>query len=103
MNAPDKIYVVNILDDSLPNNTRGVWSCVEVEDTLNTEYIRKDLVDEKIKTAEETIELAEDHAYFAGKEKLREELLKWLEEMKFYASDTKKVAYQNIIDKLNSL
>lgn len=44
MKAPDKIYVVNILDDSLPNNTRGIWSCVEVEGLMNIGYIRKDLL-----------------------------------------------------------
>lgn len=43
------------------------------------EYIRKDVVDETIKTAE-------DHAFFAGQEKLREKLLEWIDEYKNYSS-----------------
>ena len=39
----------------------------------DNEYIRKDLVDEMIKTAE-------DHAFFAGQEKLRERLLELAKE-----------------------
>ena len=38
----------------------------------DTEYIRKDIVDEMIKTAE-------DHAYFAGSEYAREEVIEWID------------------------
>ena len=41
------------------------------------EYIRKDIADEMV-------ELAEDHAYFAGQEKLREKLLEWAKERQAY-------------------
>lgn len=54
------------------------------------EYIRKDVVDEMLKTAE-------DHAYFAGKEKMREELLKWAYE------DLDPAAYLQLKDKLNEM
>ena len=47
----------------------------------DTEYIRKDIVDEMIKTAE-------DHAYFAGSEYARKEVIKkacqYIRENRFY-------------------
>ena len=49
MEIPDKLYL---------------------DDGREYEYIRKEVVNE-------TIETAEDHAYFAGREKMREELLEW--------------------------
>lgn len=73
------------------------------------EYIRKDIHDETIKTAE-------DHAYFAGKEKLREELLEWAEKKhdkafrlhlkkgdNYAYGQGKMDAYQKLIDKLNQI
>lgn len=67
MKAPDKIYTDN----------RGVYAELPIfsQTDANVEYIRKDVVDDMIKTAE-------DHAYFAGKEKLREELLKMIEQIR---------------------
>lgn len=67
----------------------------------NIEYIRKDLVDEMLKTAE-------DHAFFAGRERLREKLLEWAKEQ---ASITEKLngkgamlkAWNTLIDKIESL
>lgn len=68
MTILDKIYVVNILEDSASGDSWGSWSGVEVEGTLNIEYIRKDVVDEMLKTAE-------DHAYFSGSEAMRNKML----------------------------
>lgn len=58
------------------------------------------------------IKIAEDHAYFAGKEKLRQDLLKWAEEQKqaICINGNKETAYdrgqysviQALIDKLNN-
>ena len=64
----------------------------------NIEYIRKDLVDEMLKTAE-------DHAFFAGQEKLREKLLVWAKEK---ANDYKGTAnirrsFELMIKKIESL
>lgn len=54
MEAPEKLYI----------------------DSDDIEYIRKDIVDDMLKTAE-------DHAYFAGSEYMREEMMakacEWLE------------------------
>lgn len=74
MEAPDKIYLYGDATHSEPNQRYGYeprtgkyrgWSILSVP------YIREDVV-------AETIQTAEDHAYFAGKEKLREELLEKL-------------------------
>lgn len=51
---PDKIYVVNILEDSASGDSWGSWSGAEVESTMNIEYIRKDALLEWLnKTAAE--------------------------------------------------
>lgn len=81
MKAPDKIYIQ-------PNAHDG-WFEYNSSDLL-VEYIRKDVVDDILKTAE-------DHAYFAGKEKMREELLKWAYE------DLDPAAYLQLNDKLNEM
>lgn len=61
------------------------------------EYIRKDIVDETVKTAE-------DHAYFAGQEKFREKLIEWLRyEKEWFEGTDIEPHYQKIIDKLNSI
>ena len=102
MKAPDKIYVNPDLD--CPWTDEGCFGDVE--------YVRKDIVDETIKTAEE-------HAYFAGQEKFREELIEWAkfvlkcqeEELSKYdgpsymkASIMGRIdAYKVLIAKLNSL
>lgn len=82
MKAPDKIYLQTCGDcPGLECESCQFQDLVEVswcEDKIfdtDKEYIRKDIVDE-------TIQTAEDHAYFAGKEKLREELLEWAEAKK---------------------
>lgn len=74
-----------------------------------TKFIRKEIMDETIKTAE-------DHAYFAGKENLREELLEWAKTKydkafrlylkkgdNYHYGLGKMNAYQKLIDKINSL
>ena len=60
MKAPDKIYTTPV----------GTFDTKPIPDLQDNIYIRKDIVDE-------TIQTAEDHAYFAGKEKMREELMEW--------------------------
>lgn len=60
---PDKIYAM-IVAGTLYADTKQH----EVFNKPYAEYIRKDIVDDMLKTAE-------DHAYFAGKEKLREAIL----------------------------
>ena len=77
-------------------------------DVPEKEYIRKDIVDETIKTAE-------DHAYFAGREKLRETLLEWIEVLKAQSLELREKGYgdvfygaqitilEEIIDKIKSL
>lgn len=58
MNIPEKIFVH---EASAPELTENL--------PYHICYIRKDIVDDMLK-----------NAYFAGKEKLREELLKWAKE-----------------------
>ena len=78
-------------------------------DESDDEYIRKDLFDK-------TIELAEDHAYFAGQENFREKVLDWAKDMKhLYELPittsgriskeclAKANAFQQMIDKLKTL
>ena len=62
------------------------------------EYIRKDI-------SNEAIQVAEDHAYFAGQEKFREKLLEWAKEtyLNENASAIRKVCYKQLIDKIKSL
>ena len=96
--APDKIYLNR-------RHPEPFWFKDKQIDS-DVEYIRKDIVDETIKTAE-------DHAYFAGQEKFREKLIEWASKMLGQVSDmgfddgdvehgyTR--ALQDIIDKINSL
>lgn len=71
MKAPDKIYLQRNTTTDLYDDFWPEW----FEDTNDLDsdicYIRKDLADEMVKSAE-------DHAYFAGQENLREKLLEWL-------------------------
>lgn len=67
------------------------------------------------RASDETIKIAEDHAYFAGKEKLREELLEWVKDTKYQCEKLKNEGYgdvfygaqiailEEMIDKLNQL
>lgn len=72
MKVPKNVFLAKRLDD--PNQLSPYWHDTQfLIDEIK--YIRKDIVDETIKTAE-------DHAYFAGKEKMREELLEWAKKMK---------------------
>lgn len=99
--TPDKVYV-----KKEKNNV--VYSLSVQYDNGGVEYIRKDIVDETIKTAE-------DHAYFAGQEKFREKLIKWLDEqLTIIVKQTllhpdddvfwgQRNAYKQMKDKLNSL
>lgn len=59
MNAPEKIYYNPSFQD--------YWK-EERESAEDVEYIRKDIVDDMLKTAE-------DHAYFAGSEAMREKMM----------------------------
>lgn len=92
MKAPDKIYVAESLIKTLYGNE---WSPTPYMSRENTEYIRKDVVDETIKTAE-------DHAYFAGQEKLREKLMEWAQEkLQERHAPQFRDAIGQLIDKLN--
>ena len=76
MKVPDKIYIHRTIH-------LGLLSASEIDITGQDEqYIRKDLVDEMVKSAE-------DHAYFAGRERFREEMLEWAKEK---ADDYKETA-----------
>lgn len=98
--APDKIYVCipqrlnlsTFKEDSkyvgMAYNDKGNLRSPQIE-----EYIRKDIVDE-------TVEVAEDHAYFAGKEKLREALLEWAKEI---AENASWVSIDVVVNKIESL
>lgn len=106
MKAPDKIYLYHeqpkdYFDDD--------WHELPANDVENICYIRKDIVDETVKTAE-------DHAYFAGQEKFREKMLEWLQKEYdtnkwFYDTHAKPnnlhtgrcEAYKQAINKLNSM
>ena len=68
MKAPDKVFFPNDI------NLLTKISLV-IKQKGDVCYIRKDLVDEMVKSAE-------DHAYFAGRERFREEMLEWLEALK---------------------
>lgn len=61
MEFPEKIYVFDnpVLDFSLLGENRH---------ESDVEYIRKDVVDDMLKTAE-------DHAYFAGSEAMKEKMI----------------------------
>ena len=99
MKAPDKIYT----------NNRGGYAEIPIfsQADANIEYIRKDIVDETIKSAE-------DHAYFAGQEKFREKLLEWVKnkiteiDIAMDTSDVpaiwgQKNAFKQVLDEVNSI
>lgn len=86
MEVPDEIYIQ-------PNAHDGWFEGNKPNDNF-VEYIRKDIVDETIKTAE-------DHAYFAGREKLREALLKWAKAVK--ADPMIPMNIDKVINKIESL
>lgn len=69
LKAPDKVYIQ-------PNAHDGWFDGNKPNDNF-VEYIRKDIADGMV-------ESAEDHAYFAGQEKLREKLLEWAKERQAY-------------------
>ena len=85
MKAPENIYV-------RLENIGSSWD-VSTLDNGGEKYIRKDIVDETIKTAE-------DHAYFAGQEKFREKLIEWAKEN---IDSLGRLSYGEFIDKLNSM
>jgi len=96
MKAPDKLYIGRRNYGPLVGGWKSQpFTSEEIE---SIEYIRNDVVDEMLKTAE-------DHAYFAGKEKIREALLEWAKEMKRICKGAKPIekAYQTVIDKIESL
>ena len=88
MTVPDKIYIT----EYNANVETGYFSRNK-DDVFTQEYIRKDIVDEAIKTAE-------DHAYFAGQEKFREKLMEWAKEN---IDSLGRLSYGELIDKLNSM
>lgn len=96
--APEKIWVTT---------SELTVLLAEKRNSHDVAYIREDIVDEMLKTAE-------DHAYFAGQEKLRETLLEWAkekrEQMKIEAggcsnmlASGKYLAFEEAIKKLESL
>lgn len=86
---PDKIYIQE-------------GAILRTENTYDNDvcYVRKDIVDDTIATAE-------DHAYFAGKEKMREELLEFVNKKLQESADRldfrANQAYAEVFDKLNSM
>lgn len=90
MAVPDKIYV-----REYPDVVAHYWEEREKDlvATISHEYIRKDIVDETIKTAE-------DHAYFAGQEKFREKLIEWAKEN---IDSLGRLSYGELVNKLNSM
>ena len=95
MKEPDTIYIQTNKGETLSSK----WTTIPFRDFENTEYIRKDIVDETIKTAE-------DHAYFAGQEKFREKLLKCINEIRAIPHENavaRDLAFQEIINKINSI
>lgn len=95
MKAPKKIYIQTNAGEAFSSK----WTTIPFRDFENTEYIRKDIVDETIKTAE-------DHAYFAGQEKFREKLLKCINEIRAIPHENavaRDLAFQEIINKINSI
>ena len=90
MKMPDKVYV-----KKEKNNV--VYSLSVQYDNGGEEYIRKDIVDETIKTAE-------DHTYFAGQEKFREKLMKWIQEARAIPHENaivRDLALQEVVNKIN--
>lgn len=100
MKEPDKLYLQPEVTFD-PNNIFGHRNSYDME------YIRKDVVDE-------TINSAEDHAYFAGQEQFREKLLEWVKnkiteaEIAMDTADDPAIwgqrnAFKQVLDKLNSI
>lgn len=90
MKAPDKIYVASYNGEAFSHS----WTMEPLGDTTATEYIRKEIFDETVATAEE-------HAYFAGQEKFRERLLEWL---LFVKSEPRiPMNIEKVIEKVKSL
>ena len=85
MVAPENVYV-------RLENIGNSWD-VSTLDNGGEEYVRKDIVDETIKTAE-------DHAYFAGQEKFREKLIEWAKEN---IDSLGRLSYGELMNKLNSI
>lgn len=97
MKAPDKIYLKPLLMEDGESIVRKCSEECKKEYTI--EYIHKDIVDETIKTAE-------DHAYFAGQEKFREKLIKWIQEIRAIPHENaiiRDLAFQEVVNKLNSM
>lgn len=98
MVAPEKIYIQTYAGEAFSSK----WTTIPFRDFENTEYIRKDYVDEMLKTAE-------DHAYFAGQEKFREKLIEWLERKMTKEKATEgfvggyDFALKCVINKINSM
>lgn len=104
MNAPDKIYLEK---DKETEKIDFRWRDHPVVHSAyeHIEYIRKDV-------SNEAIQVAEDHAYFAGQEKFREELLAWAKERLTYYQKLEegdlvrwgqRDAFLQVIDKIKSL
>lgn len=91
MKAPQIVYLPKDVDLFARISLR-------IKQKGDVEYIRKDISDE-------AIQIAEDHAYFAGQEKFREKLLEWAKEMKRICQGAEPIekAYQTMIDKIESL
>lgn len=98
MNAPEKIYIGRVFINDLLSEKRNY---------NDVEYIRKDIVDDMLKSAE-------DHAYFAGQEKMREALVEWAKSYKEEADATcrnrtdnpsygQSVAMRDLINQIKSL
>ena len=99
MKAPDKIYLQHNITTDLYDEFWPEWFEGTNHPDRDICYIRKDIVDE-------TIQTAEDHAYFAGKEKMREELLERVRlaygKLSMNPFDVQDV-FEELIDKLNSM
>lgn len=107
MEAPEKIYINNYNGNDTWGNQWHTKPSTNPS-TVSHEYIRQDIHDE-------TVETAEDHAYFAGQEKMREELLEWAEgqyerlmngfrrEVFGLAERYMADAYKEVIEKIKSL
>lgn len=98
MKAPDKIYLHGYSFDDEPCKSwerepkvRGMRGYP----AEHVEYIRKDLVDD-------TVETAEDHAYFAGSESMRTKLLEWARDLVQAGIDKPEEAV-NILKRLKEL
>ena len=101
MKAPQNIYLPKDIDLFARISFR-------MKQKGDVEYIRKDI-------SNEAIQVAEDHAYFAGQEKFREKLLVWAKEVHDSGpikdsadkGDAWSIGYlcgmKDIIDKLNAL